>query len=465
MRRFPSHVMPALVMLALAGSAAAVSAQDQPSAIALRGGYNAAERAAVAVRPFAGAGASADVLDSMATIVRRDLAYSDRFEMVTTPSTLATGAVNYPAWNALRAWYLVTGDAVATANGYELTLTVHDVVYSKVKTSARYRIPAMNATTTAAFRMALHALADEVVRTISNQPGHAATRIAFNRQNKAGSANATGSFDLLIVDSDGFGLRRLSGATGQIYSPAWSPDGKKLAYMQGSAAGQRIVEQDIQTGATRVISSAPMSTTAAYSPDGSRIAFSAWHEQGRESNAELYEYDAVRNCCAKRLTSARLEDQSPTYSPDGSRIAFMSSRLGLPHIYVMPAAGGAGTLLTPYVVGQKGYYFGPDWSPTSDEIVFAGHWNSRGTYQIMIADARRAQGQIRQLTTAGDNEDPSWAPDGRHIVFSSGVGDQQLSLYVIDAVTETRRKLVDGGKLRMSDWSPPLARASDYVVR
>jgi TolB protein len=117
------------------------------------------------------------------------------------------------------------------------------------------------------------------------------------------------------------------------------------------------------------------------------------------------------------------------------------------------------------VVGQKGYYFAPDWSPVNSEIVFSGHWNSRGTYQIMIADARRAQGQIRQLTTQGDNEDPSWAPDGRHIVFSSGVGDQQLSLYVIDAVTETRRKLVDGGKLRMADWSPPLARASDYVVR
>jgi TolB protein len=439
------------------------AAQDQPPGISLRGGYTAAERAAVAVRPFAGIGATAVLLDSMSTIVERDLTMSDRFDMIATPASLATGPVNYSAWNGLRAWYLVTGDVTATAAGYELELTLHDVVYSKVKSLTRYRIPAPTAPD---FRLALHAISDEIVRTITNQPGAAATRIAFERQNRPTVANDKGTYDLLIVDADGFGMRRLSGAVGQIYSPAWSPDGTRLVYMQGADAGQRIVERDIQTGATRVISSAPLSITPVYSPDGKQIAYSAWYGESRGANSELFVYDAVRNCCAKRITSSPLEDQSPTYSPDGSQIAFMSSRLGsMPHIWVMPSAGGAATLITPYVVGQNGYYFAPDWSPTSSEIVFAGHWNSRGNYQIMIADAKRAQGQIRQLTSQGDNEDPSWAPDGRHIVFSSGVGDQQLSLYVIDAVTETRRRLVAGGKLRMSDWSPPLARASDYVVR
>ena len=87
-------------------------------------------------------------------------------------------------------------------------------------------------------------------------------------------------------------------------------------------------------------------------------------------------------------------------------------------------------------------------------------------------EVRSAQGALLtgatvtvKLTSTGDNEDPSWAPDGRHIVFSSGVGDQQLSLYVIDAVSKKRRLLTGGsGKLRMSDWSPILARASDYVI-
>jgi TolB protein len=83
----------------------------------------------------------------------------------------------------------------------------------------------------------------------------------------------------------------------------------------------------------------------------------------------------------------------------------------------------------------------------------------------MLGDADRPGAQVRQLTNDGDNEDPSWAPDGRHIVYSSGVGEQQLSLYVIDTVTLTKRRLVDGGKLRMSDWSPVLARAADIQVR
>ncbi|MEO5511608.1 MAG: hypothetical protein ABIV28_07925 [Longimicrobiales bacterium] len=452
-------VMITALSAALARPAYAQDPAQQPSAIALRGGYTATDRAAVAVRNFVGAATNPATLDTMATIIRRDLSFSDRFQMLSTPSTLQAGAIDYAAWNALRTWFLVTANVVPASNGYELELTLHDVVYSRVKVTTRYRIPSDGAPD---FRMALHAIADEIVKSITNQPGSAATRIAFNRQNKAMTANATGTFDLLIVDYDGFGMKRLGGASGQIYSPEWSPDGRKLIYMQGSPAGQQVVERDIQSGATRVISNAGLSTTPAYSPDGSRIAFSAWQEQGRNSNAEIFEYQGGR---VRRLTNSAKADQSPTYSPDGSQIAFMSSRLGLPHIYVMPSNGGNATQLTPYVAGMNGYYFGPDWSPTGSKIAFAGHWNSRGTYQILIADAQRAGGQIRQLAAAGDNEDPSWAPDGRHIVFSSGVGDQQLSLYVIDEVTETKRKLVDGGKLRMSDWSPPLARASDYVVR
>ena len=168
--------------------------------------------------------------------------------------------------------------------------------------------------------------------------------------------------------------------------------------------------------------------------------------------------------CLRRLTSDRADDISPTYSRDGARIAFMSSRVGgMPHIFVMPVQGGAAMAISPYVYGQRGYYTSPDLSPTGSEVAFHGHWNSRGTYQIMVADASRTGGQVRQLTTEGANEDPSWGPDGRHLVYThAGVRGSEPGLYVIDTATGTRRPLATGSAgMRLADWSPPLLRAAD----
>src|SRR5437868_7354855 len=118
----------------------------------------------------------------------------------------------------------------------------------------------------------------------------------------------------------------------------------------------------------------------------------------------------------------------------------------------MSAAGGEATLIPPFSYGERGEFAAPDWSPTSDEIAFAGRW--RGEFQIMLGKASRP-GVATQLTSSGRNEDPSWAPDGRHIVYT-GVGRDTNSLYIIDTVTGTIRRLISGTKLQMADWSPVL---------
>ncbi|NJD11417.1 MAG: hypothetical protein FIB01_13590 [Gemmatimonadetes bacterium] len=448
-----------LTLLACAAPARAQQDTARPPGIRLITRYAPATRPALAIRPFAGANAPAEVLDSLTTIVRRDLEYADRFSLLQTPAALATGAVDYQQWNALRVMYVVTGELTPAAAGYELELVVHDVVYGKVRVSRRLRLPAE---TSPAFRLAAHAASDDVVRTITGRPGIAATRIAFTRQNpRAGGPTQT--YDLLVVDSDGFGQRRLGGVAGLIFSPAWSPDGTRLLYTQNQG-GWKLVERDVASGTVRTIDvgQANMITTPGYSPDGRRVAFAMW----QTTAMELYEYNLAERCCLKRLTTVRGDDQSPTYSPDGSRIAFMATRLGLPHIYVMPANGGAQQRISPYVHGQNGYYTSPDWSPTGTEIAFHGHWNSRGTYQIMIADAARPGAQIRQLTSEGANEDPSWAPDGRHLVFThAGVRGSSPGLYVVDTGTGTRRPLTTGtDAYRLADWSPVLLTAADLEV-
>jgi TolB protein len=124
----------------------------------------------------------------------------------------------------------------------------------------------------------------------------------------------------------------------------------------------------------------------------------------------------------------------------------------------------APTLLSPFSQGSD--YTSPSWSPTGSRVAFHGRWNlrMRGSFQIMIADAARPGGQIEQITSRGNNEDPSWAPDGRNLVYTS-VGDGPAGLYVIDIETKNRRLLVSGANMRMAEWSPRLVRASDLVVR
>ena len=423
--------------------ATAAQAQDTtrvPTGVELIGRYNVSKRPLVAVRRTEGA---PDAAQQITSILQRDLQFSDRFEMGEVPEQLAAGAVDYRAWNSLNVWYLIAPVLTPAGGGYQLRVDIHDIVYGTLKGSFLQQLPAANAS---GFRMAVHAASDEVVRLLTGQPGSAATRIAYSR--KAGSG-----YEIMLVDYDGENVERLLSSAGMIYSPTWSPDGRKLAYGVRAASGKvELHERDMASGRVRVISARPeFSYAPAYSPDGRKLAFSV---SVGSLTAEINEYDLANSCCMKRLSRSSRNDLSPSYSPDGSRIVFNSDRIGQLHIYVMSAAGGEATLISPYNYGEPGYYAAPDWSPTSEEIVFAGR--SRGEYQIMIARANRP-GVAQQLTSTGRNEDPSWAPDGRHIVFS-GVGRAGSGLYVIDSQTGTIRRVVAGSRLQMADWSPVLMR-------
>jgi TolB protein len=442
-------------LVSIVACAGPLAAQDQPQGIRLAAPYSV-QRPLVAVRPFTGADAIAAAADSVTAIVQRDLTFNRRFRMLPTlPQELQTGDVDYRQWNALNVVYLVHGEMTPTERGYELSVTVHDVVYGRVLNQQRYAVPAA---TEPDFRMAIHAVADEVVRWIAQTPGIAATRIALTRQ------NGGGSYDLLLVDSDGFNLRRIAGFGGQLYSPSWSPDGRRLLYAVNGERGWQLIERDVTSGSQRTISpGGEMILTPTYSRDGTKVLLGMW----RQNRSELVEYDIERQCCLRRISGQGNDLEAyPVPSPDGRRLLFVSDRLqdGRPHIFVMALGGGDASLLTPYQRGQRNYYTSPTWSPTSSRVAFHGHWNSRGTYQIMLADADRPGGQVEQVTSRGNNEDPSWAPDGRHLVYTS-TGDGPAGLYVMDVESQERRVLAPGSNLRMAEWSPRLLRAADLLVR
>ncbi len=192
--------------------------------------------------------------------------------------------------------------------------------------------------------------------------------------------------------------------------------------------------------------------TPAFSPDAQTLAFSRATEEG----TDLYTINVKDNCCLRRLTVGRFSDNlSPTFSPDGQRIAFVSTRPGLPQIYVMAADGTDQQLFAPFDYGVTGSSNAPEWSPDGQSVAF--HRDVAGTLQVFVLDVRTRT--VRQLTSVGRNEDPTWAPDSRHLAFvSDRSGYRQL--WIIDLDTGRIRPLLQQSGARLPAWSPRLPEAT-----
>jgi TolB protein len=415
--------------------------------------YESAYVPTVAVKPFTGRMGGASVASPAGAIVARDLRYSDRFEILDSiPASLVGEGVDYRLWDQIGADWVITGEVEGVGDEFVLNLQLHDIIDGAPRERARIPLPAMDSP---GFRMAVHTASDLVVRWITGEPGMAASRIAFSRQ----VANRDGEVtkELYLVDSDGENLRRLTSAGSISLSPAWSPDGKKLLYNSFKSGVPEIYEMDLATRSERTleVGRGGQFMTPTYHPNGREVVFSIL--DGRRSG--LFSYDLSRGCCLAHLSGGRWNDQSPSFSSDGSRLAFESNRLGdaVPQIYVMDSQGGEADLISPYAYGRGGYYTSPDWSPTGDRVAFHGRIRS-GRYHILVADVADRGRRVIQLTTEGNNEDPSWAPDGRHIVF---VGERNwgYGLFAVDAVTGRLRLIVGGIRASVPEWSSTLHEA------
>ena len=382
----------------------------------------------------------APALDSVRAIVARDLDYSDRFEVIAlsqVPSTDGTARtrapINYACYRSLGAALALE---LIPGGGADVTARIYDLAAERVKTDVTLGVDRGGI---GEGRLGIHRLSDEIVRVLIGQQGIAATRFLFlNDADKR----------IWRVDSDGAGLVPVTPAGVVAISPAWSPDGTRIAYMQLAPDGAKpIVLQALATGARVVLpgTAATQNITPAFSPDGRTLLFARMTDQG----TALYSANAQALCCVERIAGLRFaENFSPAYSPDGRRAVFVSTRAGGQQIYVMAADGTDQELLVPFDFGESGNANAPDWSP--DGAAIAYHRNVSGTPQIWTFElaGRRA----KQWTSSGRNEDPSWAPDCRHIVFvSDRTGRRQL--FVIDTETARVRQVMTPGSTRLPAWS------------
>jgi TolB protein len=445
-----------LALTLLVGLSNAVQAQEPADTFpGVRLGliYEAGFEPALAIKPFTSryGGGGAEI--QVEAIIGRDLRYSDRFSLMDSiPAALVGEGVDYNLWDQIGATWLLTGQVEGLGEGLVLVLTLHDVVYAEVREQGRFPIPDPESED---FRMAVHRVSDEIVQWVFGEPGMAASRIAFSMR------GSDGNQELYLIDSDGENLHRITNNQGLSMSPAWHPSGTKLAYNSDKTADgiPKIFELDLYTNQERMLEPGRdgQQLTPTYHPNGREIVFGIMGT----NRTGIFSYDWERDCCMTHLQGGRYEDLSPTFSPDGQRIAFNSNRLGtnVPQIYVMEADGGDAELISPYVYGTSGYYTSPDWSPIDNRVAFHGRIERYGSYQILVAEVEGRRARILQLTGEGDNQDPSWAPDGRHLVFA-GERRWGFGLFVVDAATGRIRAIVAGILPRNPDWSPALGSIS-----
>jgi TolB protein len=456
----------ALVALSVLPSFRRLSAQDTTSidrGVRIGIVYRPGVRPGLVLLPRTGMG-----LDSVRAIVGRDLDYSDRFEIITLPAgdsirlagtgtaprrsgttaagragrsssaggAQSSGTLNYPLYQALGADFALD----VTAAGDTTVLTLHDIAASGIRRTVRSQLPAPGDPN---FRMAVHRLADQALQAALGTSGIAATRVLFVRDGK-----------VYQIDEDGVDQKLVSSTDRQAMSPAWSSDGQHFAYMEFQAGKGWLYLQEMGSGKRTAVptTGSALDFTPAFSPDGQTLAFSRATEEG----TDVYTINVKSNCCLRRLTVGRFSDNlSPTFSPDGQRIAFVSTRPGLPQIYVMAADGTDQQLFAPFDYGVTGASNAPEWSPDGLSVAF--HRDVAGTLQVFVLDVRTRT--VRQLTSVGRNEDPTWAPDSRHLAFvSDRSGYRQL--WIIDLETGRIRPLLQQSGERLPAWSPRLSEAS-----
>ncbi|MFC1639298.1 hypothetical protein ACFL3B_00885 [Gemmatimonadota bacterium] len=406
-------------------------------------------------------GSPREMLDSVRTILQRDLEYSDRFEMIFLPggdslvlgvrmspvdenvgsnsvSSIPEPFVNYSLYAALGADYAVS---VLSDMDSSFSINLYAVRGEEVRATAR--LQEMDPQS-GDFRMAVHRAADVLVRAATGEQGIAASRVTFVSHGRVYS-----------VDSDGAGRQAISPAGTSSFSPVWGPSALRIAYTELADDGWgSIFVYDSETGTRSAVAHTEeyLNYSSAFSPDGRILAFTrSWAE-----GSDLFAYNLAQDCCLQRLTVGRLSDNvSPEFSPDGRRITFESTRSGTSQIYVMASDGTGQELFAPFDYGVTGASHSPAWSP--DGLSLAFHRSVAGRYQLFLMDIRSRT--VRQLTSAGRNEDPTWAPDSRHVAFkSSRAGSEQI--WVVDTETGRVRQLARVGAARMPNWSAPVMQTN-----
>jgi TolB protein len=288
-------------------------------------------------------------------------------------------------------------------------------------------------------RALVHAWCNEVVKYYTGEPGFFGSQIAFVSKGRSGGKQ------VMAVDFDGHGARSLTRNASLNILPSWSPDGGRVAFTSYMRNNPDLYVVGAGGGRPQRISKHPgMNTGASWSPDGSKIAVTL----SKDGNPEIYVISSKDGQILQRLTNNRHIDTSPVWSPDGREIAFVSDRHGGPQIFVMSANGG-----NQRRVSRNGdYNTTPAWSPRKGKRILAYTTRDQGHYDIVTLDLDTGD-MVRVTQGQGNNEEPSFSPNGRAIAFASA-RKEGAGIYIANADGSGKQRLVYKGSATSIDWGP-----------
>lgn len=383
----------------------------------------------IAIAPFPGETA---VSPALSDVIEADLGRSGRFRtLYTGPQNVnEASAIDYGAWRARTADALVTGGVYPLGDGrYEARFRLHDVARQTQIGGLALTFTAPQARATA------HRIADYVYEKLTGERGVFSTRIAY-------VVKSGPRYQLQIADADGANPQTALASPEPIISPAWSPEGSRLAYVSFENKKPVVYVHSLATGQRRAVANFPGSNSApAWSPDGRQLAVVL----SRDGGSQLFVMNADGSG-VRRVTSSSAIDTEPAFAPDGQSIYFTSDRGGSPQIYRIPVNGGSPQRVT----FDGGYSVSPQPSPDGKTLAYITRQG--GAFRVAVLDL--ASGQTQVVSDGGRDESPSFAPNGRMILYAAESGGRGV-LQATSSDGRFRQRLsIPAADVREPAWGP-----------